>query len=72
MAKYKNTAAGGKGIGVGGRNFECGPGEVIDIPDALVEKAKEDPTNAALFGEGGFVPVGAAKPAKAEETKPAK
>jgi len=75
MAKFKNTAPGGRGIGVGGKSYECDAGGVIDIPDAVVKAAQEDPANAAMFGEGGFVPVGAeAKaPAKAEpEGKPGK
>jgi len=71
MAKFKNTAPGGRGIGVGGTSYECGAGAVIDIPDAVVKAAKADPASAAMFGEGGFVPVGAeAKPAPAPVAAP--
>lgn len=55
--KFKNTAPGGRGIGHGGKSYECEAGGVIDIPDAVVKAVREDPANDVLFGEGGFVPV---------------
>lgn len=50
----KNTNEGGVGLGVAGHGpirFE--PGEVKDVPDAVLAKAKLDPANAALLAEGG-------------------
>jgi hypothetical protein len=55
--KFKNTAPGGRGIGHGGKSYECEAGGVIDIPDAVIKAVREDSANDALFGEGGFVPV---------------
>jgi len=71
MAKFKNTAPGGRGIGVGGTSYECGAGAVIDIPDAIVAAAKADPASAAMFGEGGFVPVSAEAPPAPAPVAPA-
>lgn len=71
MAKYKNTAPGPRGVGHGGKVYECDAGAVIDFPDEVVAAAQKDPASAGMFGEGGFVPVSTAKPAapKADDKK---
>jgi hypothetical protein len=52
--KIKNTAPGGRGIGVAGIGvITWAPGEVKEVDDAVIAKAKADPANAAALAEGG-------------------
>lgn len=58
--KLKNIAEGGRGFGVAGvaGGIEFAAGEIKDVSDDIVARAKKDPTNSGMFAEGGcFVEV---------------
>lgn len=71
--RIKNIAPGGRGIGVAGVGvISWAPGEVKDVADDVIAKAKKDPANAGcLTEEGGLVlaPVDVAEKQKAPEAK---
>lgn len=48
--KIKNTAKGGRGLGVGGSTIEWAPGEVKDVEASVIAEAMKDPANAELLG----------------------
>lgn len=58
--KIKNTAPGGRGFGVGGKNIEWAPGETKDVNDADLKVARQDPVVEGWFADGTFVEAGKA------------
>lgn len=77
--KLKNIAAGGRGIGVAaldpkepGTHIEWAAGETKDVDDAVIARAKKDPANAEVLGEGGDLVEVTARASRAEADGDAK